>query len=65
MIPSTPITPTDCLSLPSLPRRPGPQFCTLSQPCYYTVTSLAALVVSYLGLFFLASTLIVPGGLFM
>ncbi|KAI7842601.1 hypothetical protein COHA_003705 [Chlorella ohadii] len=41
------------------------QVCALAQPCYYTLSSLAALVASYMGLFFLASTLIVPGGLFM
>ena len=41
------------------------QVCTLAQPCYYTLSSLAVLVASYMGLFFLASTLIVPGGLFM
>ena len=42
-----------------------PQICSLSQPCYYTAASLALLVVTYLVLFFLASNLIVPGGLFM
>lgn len=49
-----------CACLPRLP-----QICSLSQPCYYTAFSLALLVVAYLVLFFLASNLIVPGGLFM
>ena len=44
---------------------PPAQICSLSQPCYYTAASLALLVVTYLVLFFLASNLIVPGGLFM
>jgi chloride channel 7 len=53
------------LSLGSEAEPLADQMCTLAQPCYYTLASLAALVASYLGLFFLASTLIVPGGLFM
>lgn len=42
-----------------------PQLCSLATPCYYSAPSLALLVVSYVLLFFLASELIVPGGLFM
>lgn len=41
------------------------QLCGLAQLCYYTASSLAVLVAAYLVLFLLASTLIVPGGLFM
>lgn len=47
------------------PCLPCLQACSLARPCYYTAGSLAVLVASYLLLFFLASTLIVPGGLFM
>lgn len=41
------------------------QICTLAMPCYYTASSLAVLVGSYFLLFYFASQLIVPGGLFM
>ncbi|PSC71122.1 H(+) Cl(-) exchange transporter 7 [Micractinium conductrix] len=41
------------------------RLCSLATPCYYTVASLAVLVVTYLILFFLASNTIMPGGLFM
>lgn len=44
---------------------PALQLCSLATPCYYTVPSLAVLVVAYLALFLAASNLIVPGGLFM
>jgi hypothetical protein len=63
---SPPLTtwlPPPCLPA-YLPVAPS-QICSLSQPCYYTAASLALLVVAYLVLFFLASNLIVPGGLFM
>ena len=47
------------------PHLPLVQLCSLATPCYYTVASLAVLVVTYLILFFLASNTIMPGGLFM
>lgn len=43
----------------------APQLCTLAMPCYYSFGALLALVAAYFALFFLASNLIVPGGLFM
>lgn len=44
---------------------PKVQLCSLTTPCYYSAGALLALVAAYFALFFLASNLIVPGGLFM
>ncbi len=41
------------------------QLCSLAMPCYYSAGALLALSAAYFALFFLASNLIVPGGLFM
>ncbi|KAL4451977.1 hypothetical protein ABPG75_007639 [Micractinium tetrahymenae] len=41
------------------------RLCSLALPCYFSAGSLLVIVAAYFALFFLASNLIVPGGLFM
>eukprot|EP00889_Picochlorum_renovo_P002217 jgi/Picre1/29247/NNA_004639.t1 len=61
---SAPVTIRSFLGLGS-ESEPINRICTASMPCYYTLTALICVSMTYLGLMVLSSGLAVPGGLFM
>lgn len=65
LLQTAPVTIRSLLGLGSESEPIANRICSLSTPCYYTLTSLFAVSMIYFALLVLSSGLAVPGGLFM